>query len=1226
MKKKTKSRYLDPKVLRQKAEEVSAAFAKDSKNNYTNYSHASLVSELQIMKAEVDLLSTELRAFADLSEKHTEYISEPGNPPSALTGEKPGDDEVRYHTVLENSTIGVYRSTPEGRILFVNPALVRMLGFDSEDDLKTRNLGVADIERVYPRTKFCQEIEKNGSIVGLETTWPKKDGTIINVRESAICINDCNGKVLYYDGTVEDITSHKQIEEALRASEQSFKILAEVAPVGIFRTDAEGSTRYVNPKWCEISQLLFEEAMGDGWVKAIHPDDMEKISVKWQQDANQQVVSTAEYRFLHKDGTIAWVIGQAVPQEDKNGNIVGYIGTITDISEHIKAEEQLRIKDFALDSAISAIGLADLTGALIFANRAYLQLWGYSREEIMGKPISEFADYRQQVSEVMEALQAGKPFIGEAAATKKDGTKLYLQMTANTVFSPDGRPICMMASFLDITESKHAKELLLESERNYREIFNATNEAIFVHEAVTGKIIDVNDPMLSLYGYASKDEVLCSDITALSSEVPPFIFAEAKEKIARALSSSQQTFEWHSRKKNGDLFWSEISLRSTMLGGVPRVLAVVRDVTKRKKDEEALQLSEERLRFALEGANDGIWDVNVPSRTGYMSPRGCEILGYTPQEFEKLYTYWSDLVHPEDLPKTYEKLAAHYEGKNSVFEVEQRLKMKSGEWKWILSRGKVVRYDEQGQPLRITGTHTDISAKRLIEETKNLLAHAVKSISEFVTITDKNNVILFVNEAFKKAYGYTEEELIGKSIEIVVSRNNPPDLLNKILTDTINGGWSGELMDTRKDGTEFPVSVSSSVVKDEAGNPIALIGVSTDITEAIRSREELLIAKEKAEEASHLKSSFLANMSHELRTPMIGILGYSELLEEQARDSKLQNYAKTIRLSGKRLMDTLNLILDVSRIEAGKMELNITMVDVIGIIAEVCTLFETVAKKNSLFVKMETAFKAFELYLDETMFRQIINNLINNGLKYCNHGGVLVKVYRERKGFSEYAVIQVIDTGIGIAKENHGIIFDEFRQVSEGKGRSFEGTGLGLSITKKFVEKLKGEIAVESTLGQGSTFTVRFPIAVNQQNERVIPQVKPVTVKALHKHGLPMVLYVENDPIATDLASLMLKEICRIDTAKSSQEALELVQRKQYAAIMMDINLGKHSPDGIETTRAIRKMPDYMDTPIVAVTAFAMVGDKEEFIAAGCTDYISKPYTTSQITRIMTKTLASKTL
>jgi CheY-like chemotaxis protein len=272
------------------------------------------------------------------------------------------------------------------------------------------------------------------------------------------------------------------------------------------------------------------------------------------------------------------------------------------------------------------------------------------------------------------------------------------------------------------------------------------------------------------------------------------------------------------------------------------------------------------------------------------------------------------------------------------------------------------------------------------------------------------------------------------------------------------------------------------------------------------------------------------------------------------------------------------------------------------------------ARKKNLQLKSIVVDEYIYSLLDENIFRQVINNLVSNAIKFTDRGEITVVVNKKQSGSKKSAVITVIDSGIGVPQESQQIIFEEFRQVSEGFDRVFEGSGLGLSITKRFVELMDGEISIESEVEKGSAFTVSFPLCRevenNQNTEIVITKETPTLQTHLGKNSkeqLPIVLLVEDDHSNAAVIQYFLADVCNLDIANSGEKALEMTSKTQYSAILMDIDLGR-GISGIEATKRIRKMVGYKNIPIVAVTALAMKGQKELFISEGCSHYIAKPF------------------
>ncbi|MGE5317033.1 MAG: hybrid sensor histidine kinase/response regulator [Chloroflexota bacterium] len=375
-----------------------------------------------------------------------------------------------------------------------------------------------------------------------------------------------------------------------------------------------------------------------------------------------------------------------------------------------------------------------------------------------------------------------------------------------------------------------------------------------------------------------------------------------------------------------------------------------------------------------------------------------------------------------------------------------------------------------------------------------------------------------------------------------------------------------------------------------------------------RSAEEALIkAKNDAEESSRLKSSLLANMSHELRTPMTGILGFSEILHDELEESRLKNMASTIYKSANRLMSTLNSIMDLSAIESNRTNLNLRSVNVKNVFMALLRNAYNVANDKGLYIR--TALPPnINVIADEKLLGQLLHHLVDNAIKFTVDGGISISTYSGLKDTAD-VVIKISDTGIGIAPQHHKLIFEEFRQVSEGLSRTFEGSGLGLSLVMKIAKLIKARVWVESVPEKGSDFYIALPSAglASIEVPAVDEKPEPINTVRLGRGSVPEVLIVEDNEINRRLAALYLREICNIEMAENGYIAMTKIKAKKYDAILMDINLGA-GPNGIHIAQEIRAMEHYKDVPIIAVTGYTMQGDREKLLSNGCTHYVAKPY------------------
>ena len=522
-----------------------------------------------------------------------------------------------------------------------------------------------------------------------------------------------------------------------------------------------------------------------------------------------------------------------------------------------------------------------------------------------------------------------------------------------------------------------------------------------------------------------------------------------------------------------------------------------------------------------------------------------------------------------------------------------------------------------------------------------MLAHALRSVSECVVVTDMANTILFVNDAFVRTYGYSAGELIGGNIDIVRSGNNPRPVIDKILPATLAGGWSGEVLNRRRGGEEFPVFLSTSVVRNEKNEPIALIGVAIDIT-ARKQQERLLVeAREAAEAAARTKSQFLAAMSHEIRTPMNGVIGMTELLLNTPLTADQRDFVETIHLSGENLLTIINDILDFSKIDSGKIELELSPFNVRVAVEEVLKLLTTkaVEKGLELVYRVESKVPAY-IEGDETRFKQVLINLVGNAIKFTHRGQVTIHIVtRNMTSDKNFELLcEVRDTGIGIPGDKLDRLFKAFSQVDSSTNRRFGGTGLGLAICYGLVELMGGRIDVQSIPGQGSTF--RFSIKAREVSVVDSPAIttldgrtemsgkRPVVTESVERkpeisipkldpglsERLPLkILVAEDNPVNQKLVQLVLARMgYKADLVENGLKAVLAVELSHYDILFMDLHMPEM--DGLQATARIRRTIQADRQPrIIAMTADALVGDREKCINAGMDDYVGKPIRSEEV-------------
>lgn len=529
---------------------------------------------------------------------------------------------------------------------------------------------------------------------------------------------------------------------------------------------------------------------------------------------------------------------------------------------------------------------------------------------------------------------------------------------------------------------------------------------------------------------------------------------------------------------------------------------------------------------------------------------------------------------------------------------------------------------------------TNLELQKERDQTKQYLDIA----GTIIALLDCDGYIQLINKKGDEVLGYMQGELNGKNwFDNCFTESNRKK--NKQLHfDVIRGKIPPVdyfISEVVTKGKEIKTLIFHNTYLRDANETITGVLFSgEDITELKLKEKELIEAKEKADESNKLKSTFLANMSHELRTPMIGILGYSDLLISEVEDDNHKQMAKAIHDSGQRLIDTLNLILDLSRLEANKHSIEYQVVNLNELVKSVKFHFEAAAGRKKLFLKIALPSYDVIAKTDPRMLRDVMNNLVNNAIKFTNEGGVFITLEVFHRNF----IINIKDSGIGIPKESLGLIFEEFRQVSEGLGRGFQGTGLGLTICKKYIELLGGQISVKSTPKVGSEFSFQVPLyaeeiveSESESNEEEKDSVeidhteekKNVQLLSSPNGIKKKILVVEDDATSRDVINLFLIKTYDVSFAVDGEKAIQEINNTKFDLIIMDINLGS-GINGIQVTEKIKQTAGYESVPVIAATAFAMLGDKEKFLETGFDHYISKPYLKKQLLELLSNTLVSK--
>ncbi|MBI4806688.1 MAG: response regulator [Desulfovibrio sp.] len=509
-----------------------------------------------------------------------------------------------------------------------------------------------------------------------------------------------------------------------------------------------------------------------------------------------------------------------------------------------------------------------------------------------------------------------------------------------------------------------------------------------------------------------------------------------------------------------------------------------------------------------------------------------------------------------------------------------------------------------------------------------LAAKVIENALEGVLITDQNGSILQVNPSFTAITGYSPEEVIGKNPRILGSGRQSPEFYQEMWKKiSQEGSWAGEIWNKRKNGDIFPEWMTISALANPSGSITHYVSVFHDITESKQAEDELRTAKESAEIASKAKTEFLANMSHEIRTPLNGILGMLQLMQTTTTDYEQDEYISTAIKTTNRLSGLLTDILDLSKIESNKLSVHESTFNFLELQQSVQELFTTAAAEKGL----DLIFTIDDntpnhLIGDEARLRQVLFNLVGNAIKFTEKGSITVNISMMSKPDDTpvRVLFSVRDTGIGIPSDRLQEIFEPFTQVDRSYVRRHEGAGLGLAIVRRIVSLLSGELSIDSAEGQGTTVRAVFPLKTPATGRTRRPSGKSPKLSKTER-GL-QILLVEDEAInRITMARMLEKSGYAVATASNGHEGLQLAAKHSFDIILMDIQMPEM--DGIEATGRIRSgKAEGVDpaVPIIALTAYAMSGDRERFLEAGMDSYVSKPVELEVLKQVMESVLRER--
>lgn len=1085
---------------------------------------------------------------------------------SDITEKKQAEEALRqseeqFRATFENAAVGIAHLGLDGRWLRLNDALCRIVGY-SREELLTQMFGDVthpdDLEAGWNQARDL--IAGKIDSYSMQKRYIRKDGGTVWVTATVSLIRNSDGQPQHFLSIVQDISAQKAAEAALHESEDHFRFMVDSNPQVPWTADPGGNVTDLADRWLNQTGRGKDQFLGGGWSEIIHPDDLDRTGKAWERALRTGEVYDVEHRMRMSDGTYRWLRSRAVPRRDDEGRIIRWYGNTEDINTRKMVEQELE--------------------RLVEERTAELEL--------------QLATTR-------------------AIADNADSALLLLD--ANGQITRTNLAFHRLSGFSE------------------GEAHGATSHELLHWQRSNGTSYPENE---------------CPIHRAFLHGIP--------------LLAHQDVFI----RKSGETFPVVLSFtpirddEGTVTGGVMEF----RDVTNEQEAERELRRREERYRSLAESIPMPLWTCGPTGTITFVNDLWRERYGLDLDLPSAVR--WRKHFHPEDREGAQSEWARCLKT-STPYSYRCRLHVVGQGYRWHLCIA--TPQFAAGEVSEWIGTNVDVHDLTERQRALELTSQVGRTLAEDL---DLERIVQALTDASVEASGaqfgaffYTTENEAGEGLLLYTLSGAPKEAFERFglprATDlfglTLRGEGtvrSGDIMkDTRygRVGPHYGMPEGHLPVRSYLSVPVvsrsgqcigalflghpevdrfteeharlvstfaAQAAVATDnarlYERQAKLNEELVTARDNALAASQAKSRFLANMSHEIRTPMNGVIGLTSLLEERSLDEQTRELIRTIAASGQTMLRVIDDILDFSKLDAGRVEIEPAPVDLAEIASDVVALYQGHANSKRVELRYQPpTTPAPRLMADSARVRQVLSNLVANALKFTERGHVELG-YEWRATEDRVEVrLTVTDSGVGIPPERLGSIFESFTQADGSIQRKYGGTGLGLTISKALVELMGGTISVQSGMGRGTTFAVDLRLAAVLE-----PRKDQVQDDASVRPGL-RVLVAEDNPVNVLVATCLLEQCgCQVEVAEDGLRAIAMVGEGDYDVVLMDVQMPYC--DGLEATRTIREVESREGRrrlPIVALTANAMESDREECSGAGMDGFLAKPVTLDALRTIL---------
>ena len=1101
-----------------------------------------------------------------------------------------------------------------GKLFNVNNAFCLLTGFDKKSLIgKSFNVVYSKNEQAEILSDYFNNI--SGS------TFPysaEKKVTFFNGNQFYLEISNSLIEIsgeLYVMSIFHNVTERKRIEIELQHSEISYHGLFDTVEDAIYIQDKDSRFLNVNQGVVRMYGYPHDWFIGKTPLDLAAPgkNDFEKIMIQIH-DALNGKPQVLEFWGQRRNGEI-------FPKEVRlyRGLYFGQEVLITiaiDITERKRAEGALVVSESNLQALINneneSIWSLDNNYNLIICNNCFRNAYfaAYNIEIKVGINLVNILspELRTFWKPKYDTVLSGEKISFEFDETIQ-GNHLYFNVFLNPIIS-EGKVTGVSALSIDITKHKQAVEALRESEYLLRDSQTIAGLGSYVLDIQTGlwkssemldKVFGIDEGYEhSLEGWAA---LIHPDDRALMDDYFKKEVLGKRQKFNkeyRIIRHDDQAVRWlHGLGK----------LEFDAQGRLMKMHGTIQDITERKQAGEALKISEQKYRELVENALIGIYTVTEDGTMLYVNDALWKMLEYESADDIIKYNSQSFYKNKNDRVRFIEDIKRT----GRIINRETELITKTGKTRNVILNTYLAED-------KITGMVLDVTSQKLEHDNLVRLNKAIENSREIVLITDRRGIITFINPMFTKMYGYSAEEVTGKATPRILKSGLMSDEQYKQFWYSLINKQSlfSEFVNKDKYGNLINVEVSADPILDEKGDILGFLGIQRDITDRIKAKEELIKAKEKAELSNKLKDAFIANISHEIRTPLNGILGMTGLIHNSLSKyihNKEKNYFTAIDRASVRIIRTIDMILNFSRLQVGDFPVSPEKINISPIIKNLIKEYKTKADEKSIKLSFENKSGDAVVTIDEYCITQAISNLVDNAVKYTVTGDVKLVLYTDSENELK---LDIQDTGIGISEDYIPQIFEPYTQEEIGYNRGYEGVGLGMSLVKKYLDLNGADITVISKKDKGTLFTVHFNKFKIKKTGKVFAEfklqepIKFIPEDKRKSRKKPRILIVEDDGINQFYILTLLNKDFETASAFSADSALEIMKSQTPDLILMDISL-KGSMNGLDLTKLLKESNYYKDIPVIAVTGNASAEDKQNCLNAGCNEYLSKPFSDREL-------------